>query len=393
MNLNKKNIVVVGLGYVGVANATLLAQKNSVLAVDLDEKKIDLINRRISPIEDKDVSHYFNNKKLNLLAKKVSSNIYKDADFVIIATPTDYDIDKNYFDTKTVENVIVNILKETSSATIVIKSTVPIGFTESMRTKFKTKKIIFSPEFLREGKALYDNLNPSRIIVGDDGMAGKDFANLLAEGSQKKDIPILLINSTEAEASKLFANSYLAMRVAFFNELDSYALKNNLSSRSIINSLSLDPRIGNYYNNPSFGYGGYCLPKDTKQLLANYENVPQKIINAIVESNKVRKDFISEEIIKLKPSLVGVHRLIMKEGSANFRQSSMLSIMNRLSSEGINLIIYEPTIKENLYHGSIVVNNFNKFIEKCDLILTNRMCKKLKSLDKVIFTRDLYQTD
>lgn len=393
MNRYKKNIVVVGLGYVGIANAILLAQKNNVLAVDLDQKKIDLINSKVSPIKDKDVSHFLKYKKLNLLATKVSSNIYTDADFVIIATPTDYDVEKNYFDTKTVENVIANVLSESSSATIVIKSTIPIGFTELMRKKFNTKKIVFSPEFLREGKALYDNLNPSRIIVGEKGVIGKDLSALLADGAQRENIPILLIDSTEAEASKLFANSYLAMRVAFFNELDSYALKNNLSSRSIINSLGLDPRIGNDYNNPSFGYGGYCLPKDTKQLLANYENVPQQIIKAIVDSNKVRKDFISEEIIKLKPRIVGVYRLIMKKESDNFRKSSMLGIMNRLRSKGINLIIYEPTIKENLFHGSCVINDFNKFKKKCDLILTNRMYKELESLDKPIFTRDLYQKD
>jgi UDPglucose 6-dehydrogenase len=393
MSLNKKNIVVVGLGYVGVANSILLAQKNDVLVVDLDEKKINLINKKISPIEDEEATKYLQSKSLNILASKVGANLYKDSDYVIIATPTNYDDHSNNFDTKTVENVIANVLDETSSATIIIKSTVPVGFTELMRKKFKTKKIIFSPEFLREGKALYDNLYPTRIVVGDTNRVAKNFAKLLSDAALKKDIPKLLISSTEAEATKLFANSYLAMRVAFFNELDSFALKQNLNPRSIINSLGLDPRIGDYYNNPSFGYGGYCLPKDTKQLLANYMDIPQNIIQAIVDSNKTRKDFICDEILKLRPNVVGVNRLIMKKGSDNIRYSSMVGIVERLKEKGIKLIIYEPLIKENVFIGSKVIKNFNSFINNCDLILTNRMSKDLEGLEKVIFTRDLYQSD
>jgi UDPglucose 6-dehydrogenase len=393
MSLNKKNIVVVGLGYVGVANSILLAQKNDVLVVDLDEKKINLINKKISPIEDEEATKYLQSKSLNILARKVGSNLYKDSDYVIIATPTNYDDYSNNFDTKTVQNVIANVLDETSSATIIIKSTVPVGFTELMRKKFNTKKIIFSPEFLREGKALYDNLYPTRIVVGDTNRVAKNFAKLLSDAALKKDIPKLLISSTEAEATKLFANSYLAMRVAFFNELDSFALKQNLNPRSIINSLGLDPRIGDYYNNPSFGYGGYCLPKDTRQLLANYTDIPQNIIQAIVDSNKTRKDFICDEILKLRPNVVGVNRLIMKQGSDNIRHSSMVGIVKRLKEKGIKLIIYEPLIKENVFIGSKVIKNFNSFINNCDLILTNRMSKDLEGLEKVIFTRDLYQSD
>ena len=393
MSTNCKNIVVVGLGYVGISNAILLSQKNNVVAIDLDENKINLINKKISPIHDEAVSDYLKNKKLNISAQKVALNIYKNSDFVLIATPTNYDDMTNYFDTKTVENVIAKILAETTKATIIIKSTVPVGFTERMRKKFNTENIIFSPEFLREGMALHDNLYPSRIIVGDTNSAANEFANLLSDGAQKKDVPKLLISSTEAEAAKLFANSYLAMRVAFFNELDSYAFEKSLNSKSIINTLSLDPRIGDHYNNPSFGYGGYCLPKDTKQLLANYKNIPQKIIQAIVDSNSTRKDFISNEIIKLKPQVVGVHRLIMKEGSDNIRESSMQGIMKRLQKKGIELIIYEPLIKEKTFFGSKLIVNFNAFVNNCDLILTNRMSKELENLDKMIFTRDIYQSN
>ena len=364
-----------------------------MLVVDLDEKKINLINKKISPIEDEEATKYLQSKSLNILARKVGSNLYKDSDYVIIATPTNYDDYSNNFDTKTVQNVIANVLDETSSATIIIKSTVPVGFTELMRKKFNTKKIIFSPEFLREGKALYDNLYPTRIVVGDTNRVAKNFAKLLSDAALKKDIPKLLISSTEAEATKLFANSYLAMRVAFFNELDSFALKQNLNPRSIINSLGLDPRIGDYYNNPSFGYGGYCLPKDTRQLLANYTDIPQNIIQAIVDSNKTRKDFICDEILKLRPNVVGVNRLIMKQGSDNIRHSSMVGIVKRLKEKGIKLIIYEPLIKENVFIGSKVIKNFNSFINNCDLILTNRMSKDLEGLEKVIFTRDLYQSD
>ena len=390
---NKKNVVVVGLGYVGIANAILLAQKNNVLAVDIDANKINLINKKISPIKDVEVTRYLKTKKLNILAKKVSSNIYKNANFVIIATPTNYDDETNYFDTKTVENVISNILSETRKASIIIKSTVPVGFTRLMRKKFKTENIIFSPEFLREGMALHDNLYPSRIIVGDTNSAANDFANLLSDGAVKNDVPKLLISSTEAKAAKLFANSYLAMRVAFFNELDSYAMKENLDSKSIINSLGLDPRIGNHYSNPSFGYGGYCLPKDTKQMLAHYKNVPQKIFQAIVDSNNVRKDFITDEIIKLNPKIVGVYRLNMKEGSDNIKESSVQGIMKRLQTKGIELIIYEPLLNENTFFTSKVIKDFSTFVENCDLILTNRMNEELEDLKKEIFTRDLYHSN
>jgi len=393
MTLNNKNVVVVGLGYVGISNAILFAQKNNVVAIDLDENKINLINRNISPIHDDGISDYLKTKNLNISAQKVSLNIYKNADFVIIATPTNYDDLTNSFDTTIVENVIENILDETTTASIIIKSTVPIGFTKLMRKKFETENIIFSPEFLREGKALQDNLYPSRIVVGDNSKAAHDFAELAADGALKKDIPMLFMSSTEAEASKLFANSYLAMRVAFFNELDSYGCKNNLNSKLIINSLGLDPRIGDYYNNPSFGYGGYCLPKDTKQLLSNYENIPQNIIQAIVDSNRTRKDFISDEIIKLKPKVVGVYRLIMKEGSKNFRESSMQGIINRLKKRGIEIIIFEPLIKEKVFEDSKLFKNLKSFIRNCDLIITNRMSKELEGLEKVIFTRDIYQSD
>ena len=393
MSTNYKNIAVVGLGYVGISNAILLSQKNNVVAIDLDENKINLINKKISPIHDEGVSDYLKNKKLNIAAQKVSLNIYKNTDFVIIATPTNYDDSMNSFDTETVENVIADILDETTKATIIIKSTVPVGFTEQMRKKFNTENIIFSPEFLREGKALHDNLYPSRIVIGDTNKAAHNFAELLADGALKKDIPMLFISSTEAEASKLFANSYLAMRVAFFNELDTYAFKENLNSKSIINTLSLDPRIGDYYNNPSFGYGGYCLPKDSKQLLANYQNIPQKMLQAIVDANRTRKDFISNEIIKLKPKVVGVYRLIMKEGSDNFRDSSMQGIMKRLKRRGVKLIIYEPLIKEKTFQDSMLIINFKEFIKGCDLILTNRMNKELEGLQNIIFTRDIYQSD
>ena len=393
MITNYKNIAVVGLGYVGISNAILLSQKNNVVAIDLDENKINLINKKISPIHDEEVSYYLKNKKLNIAAQKVSLNIYKNADFVIIATPTNYDDSKNSFDTETVEDVIADILDETTKATIIIKSTVPVGFTERMRKKFNTENIIFSPEFLREGKALHDNLYPSRIVIGDTNKAAHYFAELLADGAIKKDIPMLFISSTEAEASKLFANSYLAMRVAFFNELDTYAFKENLNSKSIINTLSLDPRIGDYYNNPSFGYGGYCLPKDSKQLLANYQNIPQNMFQAIVDSNRTRKDFISNEIIKLKPKVVGVYRLIMKEGSDNFRDSSMQGIMKRLKRRGVKLIIYEPLIKEKTFQDSMLITNLKEFIKGCDLILTNRMNKELEGLQNIIFTRDIYQSD
>ena len=390
---NKKNIVVVGLGYVGIANAIILAQHNNVLAVDIDNKKITKLNQKISPIKDKEISKYLKLKELNIEAKIIKETVYINADFIIICTPTDYDDSTKSFNTSSVEEIIKNILDENSSAFIIIKSTVPIGFTSKMRKKYNTKKIIFSPEFLREGKALHDNLYPSRIIVGDRCSSAKIFAQLLVDGAVKKNVPKLFISSTEAEASKLFANSFLAMRVAFFNELDSFLMKNNLDSKSIINSLAFDERIGDYYNNPSFGYGGYCLPKDTKQLLSNYQNVPQKIIGAIVQANETRKDFICDEIIRLKPNKVGIYRLIMKKDSDNIRESSMQDVLLKLKKEGIEVVIYEPLLKKGLYLRCEVIRDFKIFATQSDLILTNRMNKQLSGQKNKIFTRDLFHTN
>ena len=391
--MKKFNIVVVGLGYVGLSNAVLLAQYNNVLAIDIDERRLDLIAQKKSPIHDDLITDYLATKSLSINTESAENVSYSNADYVIISTPTNYDETTNYFDTKSVETAISNILRDSNKAIIVIKSTVPVGFTEKMKEKFSYKNIIFSPEFLREGQALHDNLYPSRVVIGGKTKECKVFADLLKSGAVKDDIPTFYVSSTEAEASKLFANSFLAMRIAFFNELDSYALKENLNAKSIINSLCLDPRIGDHYNNPSFGYGGYCLPKDTKQLLANYKNVPQKIIQSIVDSNIVRKDFISDEIVKLNPKIVGVYRLIMKEGSDNIKKSSMQGVMKRLQAKGIELIIYEPLITEEKFFNSKVFTNFNSFVNTCDLILTNRMSEELKGLEKVIFTRDIYQSN
>jgi len=384
------NIVVVGMGYVGLSNALLLAQHNKVIAIDIDKEKIKLINKQQLYIDDEEAEQYLKKVHGNLSAISEAGDSYKSADFVIISTPTDYDETTNYFNTSSVEKIIQNVRADNPKLTIIIKSTIPVGFTNSMREKYQTQNIIFSPEFLREGKALYDNLYPSRIVVGDKTREAKIFAALLEQGAIKNDIAILLINSTEAEASKLFANTYLAMRVAYFNELDTYAMTHQLSSNHIIEAVGLDPRIGNHYNNPSFGYGGYCLPKDTRQLLANYKDVPQKLMEAIVNANTVRKDFIGEQIIKRKVATVGVYRLTMKSASDNIRQSSMQGIMKRVKAKGVKVIIYEPLIKDKNFFNSEVINDLNLFKKECELILTNRMHDDLRDVEKKVFTRDLF---
>lgn len=386
----QKNIIIVGLGYVGLSNAVLLSQHNNVVAFDIDDSKVSLINNRKSPIEDKEILDFFSKKELSLKAEIYTENVLFDADYVVIATPTNYDEITNQFDTSGVESIIQNIINKNKEVSIIIKSTVPVGFTERMRKRFKSNKIIFSPEFLTEGSALYDNLHPSRIVIGDRGEEAKLFASLLQEGAIKKDIPIFLIKSSEAEACKLFSNTYLALRVAFFNELDTYALSHNLDTLSIIRSVCLDPRIGDYYNNPSFGYGGYCLPKDTKQLLKNYEDVPQKIIESIVSANSLRKDFIASEIIKEKPDSVGIYRLIMKEGSDNFRDSSMQGIVKRIKAKGIKLYIYEPLLTQKDFFGSTILENLKEFKSISDIILTNRIHSDLNDVQHKIFTRDLF---
>ena len=381
------------MGYVGLSNALLLAQNNKVIAIDIDKEKIKLINEQQIYIDDEEAEECLKKVQGNLTAISEAGDSYKSADFVIISTPTDYDETTNYFNTSSVEKIIQNVVSVNPKTTIIIKSTIPVGFTNNMREKYKTQNIIFSPEFLREGKALYDNLYPSRIVVGDRSQEAKIFAALLEQGAIKSDISILLVNSTEAEASKLFANTYLAMRVAYFNELDSYAMMHQLSSNHIIEAVGLDPRIGNHYNNPSFGYGGYCLPKDTRQLLANYKDVPQKLMEAIVSANTVRKDFISEQIVKRKVAVVGVYRLIMKAGSDNIRQSSMQGIMKRIKAKGIKVIVYEPLIKDKVFFNSEVINNLNLFKKECELILTNRMHNDLRDVEEKVFTRDLFGND